>query len=418
MNWIFALVIVAIMAKLMVQLWLSQLNRTYAKAQKDKLPENLIGVVTPEAHAKSADYTLEHSFLGSTERLWGAVVKISILVFGIIPMVYNFTIAHWGVENFWALSLMITLFGMAVSILFWPFEWLSTFGIEAKYGFNRETPALWISDQLKSWALTLLLAVPITALLLWMAQTNFINWWLYAFAAMLIFEILLNFIYPNFIEPLFNKFTPLPQGPLRTRLEELCLKSNISVKKILVMDASRRSAHANAYFAGMGSARRIVLYDTLLQQLSDEEIAAVLAHEIGHMKHKHVLRGIYVGSACQLLGFCVVALLVQWELFYNAFGLTQAGGVAGAFFILSVIGGVFSFWFIPAMSQWYRAHEYQADAYAARLIGSGAPLITGLKKMTKESLASIEDHPTSHAFYASHPTLKERESALNKLVLS
>jgi STE24 endopeptidase len=412
MNWIFGVVIIAILIKMAVQLALEAMNRVWAIKHKDKLPEHLKGIVTPEAHAKSAEYTLEHNRLGGIEMIYGTFIKIGILSCGILPLIYNATILKFGAGNFWAQALMMTLLSIAIGILFWPFDLIGTFGIEAKYGFNRQTPWLWISDELKGFALNIILTVPLMAAVLWMSTGAIKNWWLWAFIVVMIYEIILTFIYPNFIEPLFNKFEPLKDGALKTRLEALATRAGVNVEKILVMDASKRSAHANAYFAGLGGSRRIVLYDTLLKQLGDEEIEAVLAHEIGHMKHQHILRGMFVGGALQLLGFFLTNLIIHWGAFYRAFGLAIEGGNAGAFLVLEIIGGVFVFWLTPVMSRWHRLHEYEADAMAVKLVGSPMPLVLGLKKLTKESLASIEDHPASHAFYAGHPTVKEREERM------
>ena len=412
MNWIFFVVAAAIIVKTLLQLTFQRLDRKSAREQMKVLPENLRGIVTPEAHKRSAEYTLEHNILGVRETLFGVVLKLILLSCGILPFLYNLTVESFGVGNFWAQASLMTLLGLFVGILFWPFEWISMFGIEAKYGFNRQTWKGWISDELKQWFLTIFLTVPLTTLVLWMSTNISKSWWFWAFLVGLIYEVVLTFLYPNFIEPLFNKFEPLQSGALKDRLESLAKRTNVSVTKILVMDASKRSAHANAYFAGIGSSRRIVLYDTLLKQLSDEEIEAVLAHEIGHMKHHHVLRGMYVGTAWQIVGFFLTNQLIYWKDFYYAFGFSPSNGVGGAFLILSMIGGAFAFWLTPVMAGWYRKNEYEADAFAAKAVGSALPLITGLKKMTKESLHSIEDHPLTHAFYASHPTLKEREEAL------
>jgi STE24 endopeptidase len=412
MNWIFGVVVAVVLVRLGVQLWLERLNRQSIARQRAEVPAGLSGVVSEQEHQRSADYALEHNRLSTAEMIYAVALKLMILGSGVLAIIYNSTILRFGSDNFWALALMMSVVSILLSIMHWPFDWRATFGIEAKYGFNRTTPALWLSDTLKEIGLGLLLTVPLTAVVLWMASGGILNWWLWAFIVMVVYEVILTFIYPNYIEPLFNKFEPLPDGPLRDRLHALARRAGVPVGKILVMDASKRSAHANAYFAGFGSSRRIVLYDTLISQLSHEEIEAVLAHEIGHMRHQHILRQMYVGSAWQLVGLCIVAQLILWPDFYAAFGLSREGGVAGAFFILSFISGAFGFWLNPMMSHWSRQHEYQADATAAELVGSGSALISGLKKMTKESLSSIEDHPLSHRFYSSHPTLAERERAL------
>jgi STE24 endopeptidase len=412
MNLIFAVVVAAILARMVVQFVLVKINLSYAAAQKNNLPENLKGIVTPEAHARSAEYTSEHCHLDALRILYGGAVKIGVISCGIIPFVYNRTLALSGLDNIWAMSALIYLFGYAIGVLFWPFEWIGTFGIEQKYGFNRETIGLWIADEIKGFFLGAILSVPLIAVILWMSSGAIPYWWLWAFIVVMTYEILLTIIYPNVIEPLFNKFEPLKDGPLKARLEAMALKAHINVKKILVMDASKRSAHANAYFAGLGVSRRIVLYDTLLKQLDDAEIEAVLAHEIGHMKHHHILKGMILSAMTQLVGFCLINLIINWSAFYQSFGLAIQGGHAGGFLLLSLVSGAFTFWLTPLISRWYRGHEYQADQHAKDLVGSPQPLVSGLKKMTKESLASIEDHPITHSFYASHPTLKEREDRL------
>jgi len=412
MNWIFGVVITAIIAKVIVQLVLEKLNLSYAACQKNKLPENLKGIVTPEAHAKSAEYTSEHTRLSCIQIPYGGLIKIALLSCGIIPLIYNSILSKAGPENFWVMAAALYLFGYLISIFFWPFEWIGTFGIEQKYGFNRQTVRLWLTDEIKELLLGAVLSIPLMTAILWMSSGTIPYWWLWAFAVVMLYEIILTIIYPNFIEPLFNKFEPLKEGALKERLETLAKKSNISISKILVMDASRRSSHANAYFAGLGVSRRIVLYDTLLKQLDDAEIEAVLAHEIGHMKCHHILKGMLLMAFTQLIGFFIINYIIHWNDFYESFGLTIKGGNAGAFLLLSLVSGAFTFWLTPLMSYWYRLHEYEADSYAKNITGSPLPLISGLKKMTKESLASIEDHPISHAFYASHPTLKERENRL------
>ncbi len=415
MHWIFYVVLGVILLKLALQLLLEALNRSFARAQADKVPPHLEGIVTPEAHAASASYTLEHSSLDLGEMIFGVVLKIVVISCGVLPAVYIGVIGNFGLWNFWAQALGISLIGIILSLFFWPFDWAATFGIEQKYGFNRQTPQIWLTDQLKGYAVSLVLSVPLLTLVLWMASGGLKNWWLWVFLVMMAFELVLEFLYPAFIEPLFNKFTPLPDGPLKERLSALCQRAGVNFKKILVMDASRRTRHANAYFAGIGDSRRIVLYDTLLEQLSDEEVEAVLAHEIGHMKHQHTLRGLYVSGAWQLLGLFILNALLDWATFYRAFGFSIAEGKAGVFLLLSIIAGAFTFWLRPLMAQWYRTNEYQADATASKLVGRPQPLLSGLKKLTKESLHSIEDHPLSHAFYASHPTLRQREVALEKL---
>jgi STE24 endopeptidase len=409
-NWIFDLCVAAILAKMALTLNFERLDRAWAAKTRGTVPANLRDRVTPDAHARSADYTVEHSRLGSLETVYGTALKLFLLLSGLIPIVYNWTAATFG-GNLWAFALMMSIVGIVMGALHWPFDWKSTFGIEAKYGFNKTTPATWWLDNLRDIGLGLVLSVPITVLVFYFAKTIPL-WWLAAFAVLTAYELILTWVYPNWISPLFNKFTPLPEGSLKERLTSLASKAGLKFAKILVMDGSKRSRHANAYFTGLGNSRRIVLFDTLIAQLGEEEVAGVLAHEIGHLKRRHVPKMFLVESVLQLAGLWVLSLILNWDGFYAAFGLTRAGGVAGGFWLVGLVSGAWVVWVAPLFAAWSRKHEYEADGYSAELVGGSEPLISGLKKLKTESLASVEDHPATHAFYASHPTLEEREAAL------
>ena len=401
-----------IVAQTLLELNFERLDRSYARRTRNAVPENLKDRVSPEEHSRSADYAIEHSNLSSWETVCARAIKIAFILSGAIPLLYNATNSAFA-GNLWMLALMIEGVSIGLGVLLWPFDWASTFGIEAKYGFNKTTPALWWRDLARSLVLGIIFSVPIYVLIFYFAETLPL-WWVWAFVVLTVYELILTWLWPNFISPLFNKFTPLPEGSLKDRLMALVDRAGIKVKKILVMDASKRSGHSNAYFTGFGSSRRIVLYDTIIEQMEETELEAVLAHEIGHMKKKHILKSLLWSSAVSIVGLWVLSLVLAWPDFYRAFGLDISSGVVGGFWLVSFVAGAFMLWMIPLSAAYSRKHEYEADAISAELVGSPTPLITGLRKMKKENLSSVESHPATHAFYAGHPTVLERERALLK----
>ena len=275
----------------------------------------------------------------------------------------------------------------------------------------------WIADRIKGLLLALLLGYPLLLLVLKLIEWTGTNWWLWAAAVVISFQLLLLLIAPAIIMPLFNKFTPLPEGELRQRLFALAQRTHFPTRSIEVMDGSKRSRHSNAFFTGLGRFRKIVLFDTLIAQLTEPELESVLAHEIGHYKKRHVIKMLSVSMAGIVVAFAATAWLARQQWFYRAFGFAYQGGFAAAHFVpaillFAMLAGTISFWFSPLLHIWSRRFEYEADAFARVAMGETQSLIQALRKLTKNNLSNLTPHPLYSSLYYSHPTLLERERAL------
>ena len=278
----------------------------------------------------------------------------------------------------------------------------------------------WVLDRLKGFLLAVLLGFPLLALVLKLIEWTGPNWWIWAAAVVIVFQLLLLLIAPAVIMPLFNKFTPLPEGSLRERLFALAQRTEFPTRSIEVMDGSKRSRHSNAFFTGFGRFRKIVLFDTLVAQLAEPELESVLAHEIGHYKKRHVVKLLGVSIAGVLIGFAAVAWLARQQWFYRAFGFEYHAGFAArdtcvpAMLLFALLAGTISFWFSPLVRMWSRRFEYEADAFARATMGDAQPLVQALRKLTEKNLSNLTPHPLYSGFYYSHPTLLERERALQE----
>jgi STE24 endopeptidase len=301
--------------------------------------------------------------------------------------------------------------GFAVSLPDWPFDWHAQFRLEQRFGFNTTTPKIWWSDRLKGLLLALVLGYPLLVLILQIVQWTGAWWWLWAWGAVLAFQLLMSVLAPVLILPLFNKFTPLPEGGLRERLLDLARRTQFRAQSIQLMDGSKRSRHSNAFFTGFGRFRKIVLFDTLVQQLTGPELEAVLAHEIGHFMKKHIPKMLVFSAVSSLAGFYLISVLARQEWFYRAFGF-EPGNVAPALLLFGLLAGTVTFWFSPLIHWWSRRYEYQADAFAARVMSGTQSLIGALRKLNEKNLSNLTPHPFYSGFYYSHPTLLEREQAL------
>jgi STE24 endopeptidase len=292
-----------------------------------------------------------------------------------------------------------------------PLDWHAQFSLEQRFGFNTMTPGLWWMDRLKTFLLSLLLGYPLLVLLLKFFDWTGPHWWLWAWAAFMAFQFLLAVLAPVLILPLFNKLTPLPDGELKDCLLRLADRTQFRARAIQVMDGSKRSRHSNAFFIGFGRFRKVVLFDTLIRQLSTPELEAVLAHEIGHYRRRHIPK-MLAGSALGLLAaFGGAALLVGQPWFYRAFGFT-AGNPAPALLLFGLLAGTLSFWLSPLTHLISRKFEYEADAYAAEQTGGATEMVGALRKLHEKNLSNLTPHPLYSGFYYSHPTMLERERAL------
>jgi STE24 endopeptidase len=313
--------------------------------------------------------------------------------------------------SIWGTAALLFLVGVGVSLFDMPFDWYAQFRLEARFGFNTTTQKLWFSDRLKGLLLTAVLGYPLLVLVLQMANWAGEAWWLWAWGTVLGFELLMLVLAPVLILPLFNKFTPLPEGDLRDQLMHLAERTGFRARGIQVMDGSKRSRHSNAFFTGLGRFRRIVLFDTLIEQLPQRELAAVLAHEIGHYKKGHIVKMLGWSAAGLLAGLYALSWLARQDWYYRAFGF-EPGDLGPAFLLFGLLAGTVTFWLTPLANLWSRRFEYQADAFAAQTMGEAGSLFGALRKLNEKNLSNLTPHPLYSGFYYSHPTLLEREEAL------
>lgn len=434
-----ALVLIAL--RLAAEIFLSLLNSREVRRRADAPPAAVAAIMDAATGGKAAAYTLAKGRLGRVELAWDALVLAALLLSGVLPRVYDalcpaFTAAGAAVDAavgggaasaaasgsasaaaggawfLWSRVFFLIGAGIALSLLSLPLDWWGQFRLEQRFGFNKSTPGLWVADKIKGLALFIVIGAPVLWVLLWLARLAGGAWWAWGFVFVFGFQLLMLVLYPKLILPLFNKLTPLPDGELRARLMALAERSGFRASTIQVMDGSKRSGHSNAYFTGFGRFRRIVLFDTLIGQLAPDELEAVLAHEVGHYKRGHIPKMLAVSAAMMLGGFAVIAWLAGSAWFNPAFGF-PAGDLAPAFLLFALLGGAVTFWLTPLGNLFSRRHEYEADAFAREVMGGPAPLVGALRKLAQKNLSNLTPHPWFSGFYYSHPTLVEREAALN-----
>lgn len=402
-----------IVLQLAAELWLNALNRAEVRRHAATPPPAVAAIMDGPTYAKAVDYTLARSRFGALSEVFDSLVLIVVIFGGVLPWLFAH-IAAWGAPGaVWDDALFILITAVLLSVPGMPFDWWETFRIESKFGFNQSTPGLWLIDKIKGLALSLAIGFPLLWALLSLVRVVGASWWIWGFALLFTFQLLMIVLYPKLILPLFNKLTPLPEGELRTRLLALGERTGFRASTIEVIDGSKRSAHSNAYFTGFGRFRRIVLFDTLIAQLSSEELEAVLAHEIGHYRRGHIPKMLAVSAGLQFGGFAVIAWLARSAWFDTAFGF-PAGELAPAFLLFGLLSSVVMFWFSPLTNFFSRKHEYEADAFARAAVGGPGPMVGALRKLAQKNLSNLTPHRWYSAFFYSHPTLVEREAALVK----
>lgn len=404
------LVVAMILARLTVELCLSALNRRHVLDHAASVPAAFQEFMDQVTYDKSIAYTLAKQRFGNIQRTCDSAVLMAVLFSGMLPWAFEHLSHALGLSA-WAMAAFLFVVGMGVSLLDLPFEWILQFRLEQKFGFNNTTQKIWWSDRLKAFVLSLILIYPLLVLLLKMVAWTGKWWWLWDWGAVMALQMVLSVLAPVLILPLFNKLTPLPEGSLRNGLIELAKKTRFRARSIQVMDGSKRSRHSNAFFTGFGRFRKIVLFDTLVEQLSQSEVEAVVAHEIGHYRKGHIPGMLLLSAVSLLAGFYLLFLLSQQEWFYRAFGFAS-GNIAPAFLLYGLLAGTAGFWIGPLAHWWSRRCEYQADAFAAQAMGQAQPLISALRALNGKNLSNPVPHPLYSEFYYSHPTLLERERAL------
>ncbi len=409
--------LVLILARVIAELWLNRLNQRHVYAHANEVPRAFRGMVDQSTYGRSVDYTLAKSRFGEVVTLFDAVLLIGVLFSGLLPWAFGTFTADSGTSVL-AMATFLFATGVALSIVSLPFAWYAQFKLEERFGFNTTSVKTWILDRVKGFFLAVLLGFPLLVLVLKLIEWTGPNWWIWAAVLVIAVQLVLMLIAPAVIMPLFNKFTPLPEGSaLGERLFALARRTDFPARSIEVMDGSKRSRHSNAFFTGFGRFRKIVLFDTLVAQLAEPELESVLAHEIGHYKKRHVAKLLGCFHRWRVYWFHPVAWLARQQWFYRAFGFEYHAGFAAAnivpaMLVFALLAGTISFWFSPLIHLWSRRFEYEADAFARATMGEAQPLIRALRKLTEKNLSNLTPHPLYSDFYYSHPTLLERERAL------
>ncbi|HMJ90855.1 MAG TPA: M48 family metallopeptidase [Candidatus Acidoferrum sp.] len=417
----FAIVALAlILARCLAELWLSRLNQQHVRANASAIPAAFRGVIDESTYRKSVDYTLAKARFGNWNTIYDVLVLIAVLFSGVLPRGF----AEWQQQfgnSAWSMAAFLFAVGFALSIPGIPVDLYSHFRLEERFGFNTLTLRTWLLDRIKGLLLAAVLGYPLLVLVLKIVGWTGAHWWVWAWSIVVAFQLLLMLIAPALIMPLFNKFTPLPEGTLRDRLFALAERTGFPTRSIDVMDGSKRSRHSNAFFTGFGRFRKIVLFDTLVSQLTEAELEAVLAHEIGHYKKRHIMKLMTFSIVSLLVAFAVIAWLAQQNWFYNAFGFSPQSSfapanIAPALLLFTLLAGTATFWLSPLMNAWSRRYEYEADRFAREAMREPEPLIGALRKLTEKNLSNLTPHPLYSGFHYSHPTLVERERALRQVV--
>lgn len=406
------LVAVLMVLRLIASIFLTALNRAEVRRNAGRPPPAASAVMDAETYSKSVAYTLEKSRFGVITEVFDTLVLALVLFGGVLPALFELA-ARWGSPgSIWNHALFVIAAGALLSLPSLPFEWWEQFRIEQRFGFNKSTAGLWVMDKVKGAILGFVIGFPLLWALLAVVKWAGASWWLWGFALIFGFQLLMLVLYPKLILPLFNKLTPLPEGELRDRLMALGDRTGFRAKTIEVIDGSKRSGHSNAYFTGFGRFRRIVLFDTLIAQLTPEELEAVLAHEIGHYRRGHIPKMIAMSAVSLLAGFGAIAWLAQSPWFNQSFGFPP-NQMAPSLLLFALLSGLVTFWFSPLANMLMRRYEYQADAFARDAMKSAAPMIGALRKLAQKNLTNLTPHPIFSAFFYSHPTIVERERALD-----
>jgi STE24 endopeptidase len=406
----------ALLSSLSVKFWLATRQMRHVAQHRDSVPAAFAGTVTLQAHQRAADYTLAKGRLGLLATALGSAVLLGWTLLGgldaLNAVLRNALLPDYGAMVY-QLALL-TAFSVIGALIDLPLEWVSTFRVEQRFGFNRMTLGLWLADLLKGAAVGALIGLPLAALILWIMGASGGLWWLYAWAAWVAFNGVLLVLYPTVIAPLFNKFEPLADESLKARVQALMQRCGFAAKGLFVMDGSRRSAHANAYFTGLGSSKRVVFFDTLLKRLSPGEVEAVLAHELGHFKHKHVIKRMVAIFGFSLLGLALLGWLAGQSSFYAGLGVApnmKGPNDALALLLFMLALPPFTFFISPLMAHFSRRDEFQADAYACAQ-ADGSELASALLKLHEDNAATLTPDPVYVRFYYSHPPASERLAAL------
>ena len=398
------LLVGALLTNVLLKLWLNARQVRHVAQHRGEVPKAFASQISLSDHQKAADYTLAKAKIAQIGILIDAAVLLGWTLLGGLSALNALVLAFME-PGLWQQVVLVLAFTLVGGLIDLPMSLYQTFVLEQKFGFNKMTWKLWLSDAIKGLLLGLLLGVPLIAMVLWLMQAGGAYWWLWTWCALVFWQLFLMAIAPNVIMPLFNKFTPLEDEVLKSRVNALMQRAGFTAKGFFVMDGSKRSAHSNAFFTGFGASKRVVFFDTLLKQLSPSEMEAVLAHELGHFKHRHIFKMMATSFVMTLIGLALLGYVSQQIWFYAGLGVTpnlMGGNEAVALLLFMLVVPVFTFLLAPISSWRSRVQEYEADAYAV----SQAPvadLSSALLKLYQDNAATLTPDPLYVKFYYSHP---------------
>lgn len=413
MNAFSALFVALLALTLAMQQWLGRRQISYVQAHRNSVPAAFAHDISLEAHQKAADYSIAKSRLGLKETATSAIVLLLLTLGGGLQFIDTQWHALIASHEMLTGVLVILTAVIITSLADLPYDYYKTFTIDQKFGFNKMTPAMFFQDLFKNAFVGLIMGLPLLFAALWLMKSAGSYWWLWLWCVWAVFNLLILAIYPTFIAPLFNKFSPLTDDALKVRIETLLTKCGFKSQGLFVMDGSRRSSHGNAYFTGFGANKRVVFFDTLLERLDGDEIEAVLAHELGHFKRRHVIKRIVMMFAVSFVGLALLGWLKQTEWFYTGLGVSIPSDHM-ALLLLLLVSPVLTFLLRPMFAAFARSNEFEADEYAAQH-SSARHLVEALVKLYRDNASTLTPDPLHSAFYDSHPPASIRVAHLEKL---
>jgi STE24 endopeptidase len=400
MNSFTLIFLLALIVCYTVQFWLAKRQSDHVASHRAAVPDAFKDRVSLEAHQKAADYTIEKGKLGTIDSIIGIIVLLWMTLGGGINAAFVFWAGHIASPMLAGITALATIF-LVMTLIDIPTSLYQTFVIEEKYGFNKSTITQFVKDMLMQLGLSAAIGFPILALILWVMDSVGSMWWLWAWAIIMSFSLLMSWLFPTVIAPLFNKFTPMQEGSLKDRIQGLLARCGFNSQGIFIMDGSKRSGHGNAYFTGLGNNKRIVFFDTLVNSLDEEELEAVLAHELGHFKRKHVIKMLVATSVMTLISLAILGWLTNESWFYNGLGVDQPSNAA-ALLLFMLVSPIFTFFMQPISAYFQRKFEFEADDFAASN-AKATKMISGLVKLYEENASTLTPDPLYSAFHYSHP---------------
>jgi STE24 endopeptidase len=383
---------------------IDKINADYVEKSGDEVPKAFKGIIDEDELKRIHQYTVDRSTFSLMQEGVLKIVFLFIILSGILPWL---AVKLTDINYILAGLIFFGIPGLLTAITELPFDYYHSFVIEERYGFNTKTFKIWVSDMVKSFLLLIVLGVILLSSLFLLVRYAGDMWWVYACAFFLGFQLLMTVLYPTVIAPIFNKFTPIDDPELIFRIEDLAKREGLEIKGIYQMDATKRSRHTNAYFSGLGKTKRIVLFDSLIQSHDADEIMAVLAHEIGHLKKNHIKKQLALSTAVSVLLFYLASKMITWELMFEGFGFSIMPAYAGLF-LVGIMWEPVSFFLGPAGMALSRRFEREADLYSLRIIRDSGPLVRALKKIAKDNLSNLQPHPLYAWLNYSHSPLLER----------